>query len=437
MTPYRDLISNKHKLSPVWPHFTQIEVEKASNCYLYDTKGREYIDFTSGIGVANIGHNHPRVVTAIQAQAEKLIHGQATIVYHQPMLKLVEKLARVLPTSLDNFFFTNSGSEAVESAIKLARHATGKPNIIAFQGGYHGRTVGAMTLTTAKTIYRSNYQPLMPGVHIAPFPYSFRYKNMSPEMLSKWCIHELQHLLKTQTSPEETAAMIIEPVLGEGGYVVPPKHFLANLREICSQKGILLIFDEIQTGFGRTGELFGYEHFNVKPDILLIAKGLASGMPLSGLVANHKLMEHWKAGSHGGTYGGNALACAASIETLRVIHDESLLDNARKSGHHLISRLQSLSEDYSCIGEVRGLGLMVGCEFIDDKKLTRSSIATKIRKYCLDKGLILLTCGTEDHVIRWVPPLTVTIDQLEQALAIFEDALFEVTNREELYDSHS
>ncbi|SMO66916.1 aspartate aminotransferase family protein [Melghirimyces algeriensis] len=415
--------NHKQKLSPVWPHFTQIEVSHAKGSYLFDSRNQPYLDFTSGIGVTNIGHCHPRVVQAIQRQAERLIHGQATVVYHQPMLDLVTELEKVLPTHLNSFFFANSGSEAVESALKLARQATKKTNIIAFQGGYHGRTVGAMSLTTAKTIYRSHYQPLMPGVHIAPYPDPFRYRGVSPEDLSEWCLQELQHLLRTQTSPEETAAMIIEPILGEGGYVVPPKNFLPRLKEICEQHGILLILDEIQTGFGRTGKFFAYEHFGVEPDILLIAKGLASGMPLSGVVANRRWMNHWQKGSHGGTYGGNALSCAAAAETLRVIHDERLLAKAKTAGDRLMNRLRDTAKYCSYLGEIRGLGLMIGCEFVDYLNYSKQYIAERVRKECLKKRLILLTCGTENHVIRWIPPLNITPQQVEEAVNIFEWAL--------------
>jgi 4-aminobutyrate aminotransferase len=415
------LTSKKDMLSPVWPHFTNIEVDYAKGSYIY-SNGKKYLDFTSGIGVTNTGHCHPRVVRAIQDQAEKLLHGQATIVYHKPMLDLIGELETILPsTNLNSFFFTNSGSEAVESAIKLARHATGKPNIIAFQGGYHGRTVGALSLTTAKTVYRSSYEPLMSGVHIAPFPYGYRYKNIikNPDDLTNWCIDELLQLLKTRSSPEETAALIVEPVLGEGGYVVPPMNFFKKLREICDEYGILLIFDEVQTGFGRTGKFFALEHFGVSPDILIIAKGLASGLPLSGIIANKKIAENWKVGSHGGTYGGNPLACAAAVETIRIIKEEGLLENALCLGDKLISKLKEFSQEFSWFGEVRGLGLMIGCEFDDYKSISKTRIAKTIRERCLEKGLLLLTCGTYDHVIRWIPPLNVTLQEVTWGLNVF------------------
>lgn len=409
-------------LSPVWPHFTDIIVDYAKGSYIYDINGTRYLDLTSGIGVTNTGHCHPRIVAAIERQAKKLLHGQLTIVLHEPILELVEELQTVTPEPLNCYFFTNSGTEAVESALKLARHATGKTNIIAFQGGYHGRTVGAMSITTAKTVYRRNYQPLMPGVIVSPFPYVYRYSE-DEDTVTNHCLSELEHILNTQSAPEETAAMIIEPVLGEGGYVVPPVPFIQGLREICDRHGILLIFDEVQTGFGRTGKFFAFEHFGVIPDILVMAKGLASGLPLSGIAANQDIMQRWITGSHGGTYGGNPLAAAAAVETIRVIKEEKLVDNARNMGIYLLNRLKVLKNDFPNLGDVRGLGLMIGCEFSDFHRNPDRELAQNIRKFCLNKNLILLTCGTHDHVIRWIPPLNVSIDQIDEALDIFSAAL--------------
>ncbi len=293
------LLNNFEHLSPVWPHFTQIHVDYAKGPYIYDINGKEFLDFTSGIGVTNTGHCHPRIVNAIKHQAEKMLHAQATILYNTPITKLSHKLCDLLPSELNCFFFSNSGSEAVESAIKLARHATKKLILFVSKADIMGETVGAMAVTTAKSIYRKFYQPLMPGVIVSPFPYEIG-NNFDSDELTKRCLMELEHILLTQTSPEETAAMIIEPILGEGGYVIPPKSFIQGLREICDKYGILLIFDEIQTGFGRTGKLFAMEHFEVTPDILVIAKGLASGLPLSGIAASKELMSRWITGSHGG-----------------------------------------------------------------------------------------------------------------------------------------
>ena len=323
-------MNSRQNISPVWSRSGDLYVERGQGSYLYTTDGRQLLDFTCGIGVTNTGHCHPRVVKAVQDQAAfighprhapedqaaLLLHGQANIVIHQPMLALIEALKAVVPAHLDGFFFSNSGAEAVEGAMKLARMATKRPNIIVFQGSFHGRTVGTMSLTTSKTIYRAGYQPLMPGVFVAPYPYAYRY-GWEPETTRRWCLDELEFLLKTQTAPEETAAILIEPVLGEGGYVVPPAGFLEGVQKIAREHGILLIADEVQSGFGRTGKWFGFNHFDVEPDIVTIAKGLASGLPLSGVMARMELMEKWIPGSHGGTYGGHAVAAAAAAATVR------------------------------------------------------------------------------------------------------------------------
>ena len=409
-------------LSPVWPHFTSIIASRGEGAYIYDQDGTAYLDFTSGIGVTNTGHCHPRVVAAIREQAGRLLHGQANIVVHPPMLKLVEELRSILPPSIDGFFFSNSGAEAVEGAVKLARHATGRTNVIVFQGSFHGRTVGTMALTTSKTIYRAGYQPLMPGVFVAPYPYAYRY-GWDTEKTSQWCLEELDFLLTTQTAPEETAAILVEPVLGEGGYVPPPASFLRGLREICDHHGILLIVDEIQSGFGRTGRWFAFEHFDLRPDILTVAKGLASGLPLSGVFSSLELMEAWIPGSHGGTFGGNAVAAAAAVATVQTIRDEQLLDNAQQRGAQLVSGLRHLQEEYSQIGDVRGLGLMIAAEFRTPDRQPDKQTAKAVIHACLEQNLLLLTCGPWDNTIRWIPPLIVTQEQINQGLSVFRHAL--------------
>jgi len=368
------------------------------------------------------------VVQAIREQAAKLLHGQANIVFHSPLLQLVEELRTIVPQGLDCFFFSNSGAEAVEGAVKLARHATGRPNIIVFQGSFHGRTALTMALTTSKTIYRAGYQPLPAGVFVAPYPYTYRY-GWSPEETEAFCLREVEFLLKTQTAPFETAAILVEPVLGEGGYVVPTPGFLAGLRRICDQHGLLLIADEIQSGFGRTGKWFAIQHFGVEPDILIMAKGLASGLPLSGIAARRELMERWTPGSHGGTYGGNAVACAAAVATIRVIREEGLLENAQRMGALLMERLRELQAEFPVIGDVRGLGLMVGTEFTAPDGSPATDLAKAVVKGCLKRRLLLLTCGSWDNTVRWIPPLVVTQEQMEEALAAFRDALEEVVNQ--------
>lgn len=416
-------ISESH-ISPVWTRYTSIVAERAEGAYVYDRDGTRYLDFTCGIGVTNTGHCHPKVVRAVQEQAAKLLHGQANIIFHPPLLELAEELRTIVPEELDCFFLSNSGAEAVEGAIKLARHATARPNVIVFQGSFHGRTALTMALTTSKTIYRAGYQPLPAGVFVAPYPYAYRY-GWGPEETEVFCLREVEFLLMTQTAPWETAAILVEPVLGEGGYVVPPPGFLKGLRRICDEHSILLIADEVQSGFGRTGKWFAVEHFGVVPDIMVMAKGLASGLPLSGVAARRELMERWVPGSHGGTYGGNAIACAAAVATIRTIREEGLLENARQSGAWLMEQLRALQAEFSIIGDVRGLGLMIGVEFTAPDGSPATDLAKALGKGCLKHHLLLLTCGPWSNTVRWIPPLTVTREQMEEALTTFKDALAE------------
>jgi 4-aminobutyrate aminotransferase len=413
-------------ISPIWNRVTSIVAERAEGAYIFGHDGKRYLDFTCGIGVTNTGHCHPRVVSAIQEQAGKLLHGQANIIFHPPLLALAEALRPIVPRSLDSYFFSNSGAEAVEGAVKLARQATGRPNIIVFQGSFHGRTALTMALTTSKTIYRAGYQPLPPGTFVAPYPYAYRY-GWSPEETEAFCLQELDLLFHSQTAPWETAAILVEPVLGEGGYVVPTRGFLRALRRICDEHGILLVVDEIQSGVGRTGRWFAIEHFGVEPDIMTMAKGLASGLPLSGVAARRSLMEKWIPGSHGGTYGGNALACAAAIATIHTIKEEGLLENAVKQGALLVKELRTLQEEYPVIGDIRGLGLMIAAEFTAPDKSPATDLAKAVVKGCLDRQLLLLTCGTWGNTVRWIPPLNTTTEQIRQAVRIFREALVEAS----------
>ncbi len=411
-------------ISPVWTRYTPIVAQRAEGAIVYDRDGTRYLDFTCGIGVTNTGHCHPSVVRAVQEQAAKLLHAQANIIFHPPLLQLVEELRTVVPEGLDSFFFSNSGAEAVEGAVKLARHATGRPNVIVFQGSFHGRTALTMALTTSKTIYRVGYQPLPAGAFVAPYPYAYRY-GWTPEETEAFCLRELELLLKTQTAPSETAAMLVEPVLGEGGYVVPTPGFLVGLRRICDEHGILLIADEVQSGFGRTGRWFAIEHFGVVPDVMVMAKGLASGLPLSGIAARRELMERWMPGSHGGTYGGNAVACAAAVATIRAIREEGMLENAQRMGARLMERLRALQAEFPVIGDVRGIGLMIGAEFTTPGGTPAADLAKAVVEGCLKRHLLLLTCGPWGNTVRWIPPLTVSRAQVSEALAVFKETLAE------------
>ncbi len=411
-------------MSPVWTRIFPIQAERAEGCYIFSLDGKKYLDFTCGIGVTNTGHCHPKVVEAIREQAGLFLHAQANIVVHKPMMELIAELRTIVHPSIDGFFFSNSGAEALEGAVKLARAATGKPNVIVFAGSFHGRTAGTMALTTSKTIYRSGFQPLPAGVFVVPYPYAYKL-GMSEEKATEYCLAALEELLLSQTSPAETAAILIEPVLGEGGYVVPPAAFIKELRALCDKHGILLIFDEVQSGFGRTGKWFAQEHFGVVPDIMTVAKGIASGLPLSGVFSRLDLMKKWQVGSHGGTYGGNAVACAAGVATIRAMKEEDMPGNAARRGLQLISGLRKLQEEYPIIGDVRGLGLMVGTEYTVKGKPADKAIIKHILHACEEHGLLLLSCGTYDNVIRWIPPLIVTEAQINDALNIFGEVLNE------------
>jgi 4-aminobutyrate aminotransferase len=408
-------------LAPVWSHLTTLQPERGEGIYLYEADGTRHMDFTSGIGVTNTGHCHPRVVKAIQEQAAKLIHGQINVVISPAAIKLAETLKTITPDHIDAFFFSNSGAEATEGAVKLARMATRRTNIITFQGSFHGRTAQTMAMTNSKTVYRSSYQPLPAGVFVAPFPYAYHY-GWTEDQAVDFCLRELDLLFKTQSAPEETAAIIIEPELGEGGYVPAPVRFLEGLRERCTQYGILFVADEVQTGFGRTGKMWGYEHAPVTPDIMIMAKGLGSGIPISAVASSQEIMRKWPTGSHGGTYGGNALATATAVATVETIRDEDLPGNAVVMGERLTEGLIELQGRYPIIGDVRGRGLMIGTEFMrqgqPDKEVTKA-----IQKGCIERRLLLLTCGSYENVIRWIPPLVVNEAQIDEALTVFEAAV--------------
>ena len=412
-------------MTPAWSRIFNFVAERAEGSYIYTDDGRKLLDFTCGIGVTNTGHCHPKVVEAIREQAGNFIHAQANIVIHKPMLQLVEELRKISPPSIDSFYFANSGAEALENAVKIAKVVTGRPNVIVFNGSFHGRTHATMSLTTSKTIYRAGFAPLMAGVYVAPFPYAYAL-GMTEEQASQHCLEQLEYLLASQTAPKETAAILIESVLGEGGYVVPPTSFMKGLREICDKHGIMLIFDEVQSGFGRTGKWFALEHFDVVPDIITAAKGIASGMPLSGVFARTDIMKKLDTGSIGGTYGGNAIACAAGVATIRAMRDENMLENATEKGIQLMTGLRKLQEEYPQIGDVRGKGLMIGTEFsANGNRAKEKQMVKDVIHSAEEKGMLLLSCGTYDNTLRWIPPLNVTSEQVNDGLRIFGEALGE------------
>ncbi len=410
-------------MTPAWSRIFNFVAERAEGSYIYTDDGRKLLDFTCGIGVTNTGHCHPKVVQAVREQAGLFLHAQTNIVIHKPMLQLIEELRQIVPPSIDSFYFANSGAEALENAVKIARAATGRQNVIVFNGSFHGRTAMTMSLTTSKTGYRTGFGPLPAGVFVSPFPYAFRL-GMSEEQASAYALEQLDYLLASQTAPKDTAAILIESVMGEGGYIVPPTSFMQGLRTLCDKHGILLIFDEVQSGFGRTGKWFALEHFGVTPDIITAAKGLASGMPLSGVFSRTEIMKKVDVGSIGGTYGGNAVACASAVATIRAMRDEHMLENAVECGEQLVTGLRKLQEEYPQIGDVRGKGLMIGTEFIVDGRPDKAKpLVKEIIHAAEERNLLLLSCGTYDNIVRWIPPLNVMAEQVNDGLRIFEDVL--------------
>ena len=410
------------ELSPLLKQATPVIAARGEGALLFDEDDRRYLDFTAGIGVTSTGHCHPRVVAAAQEQVGALIHAQYTTVLHRPLLTLVERMSEVLPTGLDRMFFVNSGSEAVESALRLARQATGRPNVVVFHGGFHGRTVAAASMTTSGTKFRSGFAPLMAGVHVSPFPDPTHY-GWSQEQATEFALKQLDYTLQTLSSPQDTAAFLVEPVLGEGGYVPASTEFLAGLRERADRHGILLILDEVQTGWGRTGRFWGHEHFDGRPDVLITAKGIASGFPLSGIAASEELMGKAWPGSQGGTYGANAVACAAAIATLDVIEDEKLVENAAARGDQLKAALQSVADQHDAVTDVRGLGLMVGNEFRDAEGNPDGAAAARAQQEAAQRGLLLLTCGAWGQVVRFIPALVVDQAQVDEAAGIWRETL--------------
>jgi len=407
-------------LSPHLKQATPVTVDHAFGSSVYDVEGRRHLDFTAGIGVVSTGHCHPRVVDAAQQQVGSLIHGQYTTVQHRPLLELTERLTQVLPQHLDTLFFANSGSEAVEAALRLTRQATRRPNIIVFQGGFHGRTVATASMTTSGTRFSAGFSPLMSGVHVAPFPTAYRY-GWSEQQATEFALQELDYLFATVTSADEVAAFVVEPVLGEGGYIPGNAEFFAGLRERADRHGILLVMDEIQTGFGRTGKYFGHQHFGVLPDVITFAKGIASGFPLSGIAASEELMSQAWPGSQGGTFGANAVACAAAVATIDVIAEEQLVDNAALRGTQLLEGARQRAID--AIGDVRGLGLMVGSEFTASDGSPDTARAQAAQQEAARRGLLLLTCGAHMNVVRMIPPLVVTEEEIDEGLTLWSEVL--------------
>ncbi len=408
-------------LAQDWPN---LPVERAEGIYLYGRDGRRYLDFLAGFGACNVGHNHPRVVAAAREQLERMIHAPLGVIAHEPALRLAWELGQITPGHADMFFFGNSGAEAVEGAIKLARYVTGRRGIIAFLGGFHGRTMGAVSVTTSKVRYRTGHGPFLPDVYYARFPYPFRSSAPDPVACAQEALEDIERLFEHVIAPQDVAAFLLEPIQGEGGYVIPPREWLVALRRLADEHGILLIFDEVQTGFGRTGEWFAAQAFGVEPDILCLAKGIANGFPLGAVAARRDLMKRWGPVSHGTTYGGNPISCAAALAVLEIIREENLLENARAQGAYILEALRQLQAESPIVGDVRGVGLMIAMEFVrPGSREPNPEAVRRILQRALEDGLLLYPCGHWTQTIRLIPPLTVNRAQVEEGLEIFRQAV--------------
>ncbi len=425
----RELIKRDERvISPSYIRFYPLVVESGKGCIVRDVDGNEYIDFNSGLVCLNVGQCHPKVVEAIKNQCERFLHYSNTDFYYNEVVALAEKLAEIAPGSFEKkTFFSSSGTEAVEAAVKLAKWHTRRHLFVGFVNAFHGRTIGALSFTASKPAQRRYFFPLMPGVTHVPYPYCYRcpFKQTHPDC-QYWCIDFIdEYVLQKYTPPEDVAAILFEPIQGEGGYIVPPPEYFQRLKKLADKYGLLLIDDEVQSGMGRTGKWFAIEHWNIEPDILCVAKALASGLPLGATVAKAKIMD-WTGGSHASTFGGNPLSCAAAIAVIEVIKEERLLENATKQGTHIFKRLEELKEESSIVGDVRGKGLMIGMEIVANKedKKPAPEKANEIILRSWRRGVAVITCGVS--TIRIAPPLNITRELVDSALEIITDVVREV-----------
>jgi 4-aminobutyrate aminotransferase len=407
----RALIELDHQYTaPAYGRVYPLVVKEGQGMMIEDVDGNRYLDFNAGIAVAATGHSHPRVVAAVKEQAEKFLHFCGSDFYYEPMARLAERLGHAAPgPSAKKVFFTNSGTEAIEAAFKLARYATRRQYGVALLGSFHGRTFGSLSLSASRSLHRAHFGPLIPGVHHLPYG----------------DVESFARLFRHQVAPEEIAAVFVEPIQGEGGYIVPPTDYLPKLRDICQRHGILLVADEVQSGFGRTGKMFACEHAGIEPDILCVAKGIASGMPLGAMIARSEIST-WPAGAHGSTFGGNPVACAAALATLELL-EKDLVRNAAAVGDYLKLKLSNLQERHPLISDVRGLGLMIGVELArtDGARTPDVELRNQVVLKAFEKGLLLLGCGAS--TIRFSPPLIVEKSHCDTAVDILEETLLELT----------
>jgi 4-aminobutyrate aminotransferase len=406
-----------HKISKL-AHFT---VDRGEGSWVVTSDGERYLDFVAGIGVTNTGHSHPRVVAAATEQLGKIIHAQQNQFFQQPMLDLTARVIEITPASIDTVFYTNTGAEAVENACKIAKQYTRRPGVIAFHNSFHGRTHFTMALTCSKVAQRGTYEPLAASVYHARFCYPYRTpEGMDP---TDWALEDLERLFLSEIYPEDVAAIILEPVQGEGGFIVPEARFVQRLREICDEHGICLIADEIQSGMGRTGTWFAMEHFGVVPDLITISKGIASGLPIALVAGKGEIIHAIRPGGIGGTFNGNAVACAAGVATIDAMRDEGMLANAERQGVKLRAFLEELKATYPVIGDARGIGLMNMIELVEPgTKLPNAAAAKALITQCVERNLLVYSCCVQDNGVRFLPPINVSDEDLAFACEVLTDA---------------
>ncbi|QOL35858.1 aspartate aminotransferase family protein [Bifidobacterium subtile] len=414
----------KQYLSPALAKTTDLVIERGSGSYVWTEDGDRYLDWVQGIAVNALGHSYPTVVEAITKQVRKLTTASFNMVNYPTTLKLAKRIAQLAPGELSSVFFSNGGAEATDGALKLARAYTKRPGIIAFKGSFHGRTMGATSVTASNSKYRKSTEPLVGGIHFAAYPSVDQCPaGYDEEQRSAWCIDDIQHIFDYICAPDETAAILVEPVQGEGGYVVPPVSFMQGLRELCSQHGIMLIFDEIQAGYGRTGTMFASEHFGVTPDIMTLGKAIAGGIPASAVVSTEAIMNEWHPGMHGGTFGGNPVMGAAGLAVLDEFEQSSILDNVNAQGVYLRNKLESLQAKYPIVSDVRGLGLMLAIELNHSDGRPGGDLVEITRSQALKRHMLTLSCGVRGNGMRMATPLNVTQNIIDEGIAILDESI--------------
>lgn len=417
-----DLVKRHNEvIAPVIAFDTDIHAVSADGIWITDVDGKRWADFACGTAVTNLGHNHPAVVAAAHAQIDRLMHS-GCIVRYEPLVETAEKLRAVTPPGIEKFGFANSGAEAVEAAVKLAKHSTGRQGVVTFRGGFHGRTMGSVTYTTSNARYRDGYHPVLGSVFVAPFPHPYRWGMGEPEAVTR-SLDELRLMLKHVVTPKNIACFLVEPVQGEGGYYPAPPRFLSAIRELADEHGILVVYDEVQTGFGRTAEWFASDHYDAKPDILAMGKAIANGLPLSAYGSSRERVDAWPVGAHGTTFGGNPVATAAAGAVIDAM--EPLLPHARDLSKHAFERFEDLARRHPTIGDVRGIGLMIGVEMVADRdtRVPDPEAFRFVQRHAFDRDLVIIDCGPDGNVLRFIPPLVTTREELDWAIDLVDEGL--------------